>query len=222
MLPGATSELLRRLVEDPMSSDAAELSAELRDVVPHEYFAYAQLSTITSRLARLVNVSFPSACLEQWGFSSASGECLVVREWLESRAPVALVGYDSLLFDAQLDSTGLGGLAFCFGSVCPDGLCAGASALRWITPFLYARLSRQFWIPHQTEDGRALTPREVQVVKWMYCGKTNEEIATLLGKSVHTVKNQVQSILLKLSATNRTQAVVRAVEAGWVSTGELF
>jgi LuxR family quorum-sensing system transcriptional regulator SolR len=53
----------------------------------------------------------------------------------------------------------------------------------------------------------------------VYHGKTNEEIGEILGISVFTVKNHIQRILLKLNATNRVQAVLRALEAGLIQHG---
>lgn len=59
-----------------------------------------------------------------------------------------------------------------------------------------------------------LSGREREVLHWMREGKTNPEIALILGLSFKTVKNQVQSILVKLRVSNRAQAVARAIAAG--------
>ena len=52
-----------------------------------------------------------------------------------------------------------------------------------------------------------LTARENQVVREIRSGRTNREIARLLGISLSTVNRHVESILKKLSARNRAQAV---------------
>jgi DNA-binding CsgD family transcriptional regulator len=59
-----------------------------------------------------------------------------------------------------------------------------------------------------------LTPRQVEVLRWLCQGKTNDEIAAILGISVFTVKNHVQRILVQLDASNRVQAASRASSAG--------
>lgn len=59
-----------------------------------------------------------------------------------------------------------------------------------------------------------LSGREREVLHWMREGKTNPEIALILGLSFKTVKNQVQSILVKLRVSNRAQAVAKAIAAG--------
>lgn len=52
-----------------------------------------------------------------------------------------------------------------------------------------------------------LTPREHEVLIWMREGKRNAEISNILGCSVRTVDNHVQSILRKTGAETRTGAV---------------
>lgn len=56
-----------------------------------------------------------------------------------------------------------------------------------------------------------LTPREVEILKWLYHGKSNVEIGIILAISPLTVKNHVQKILRKLDVLNRTQAIGKAL-----------
>lgn len=53
-----------------------------------------------------------------------------------------------------------------------------------------------------------LTPREQEVADWMCQGKSNEEIAIILGISVHTVKNHLDKVFRKLGVENRHAAAV--------------
>ena len=59
-----------------------------------------------------------------------------------------------------------------------------------------------------------LTPRELDVLRALAEGLPNKLIARELGISEHTVKYHVNSILGKLGASSRTDAVVRATRAG--------
>ena len=59
-----------------------------------------------------------------------------------------------------------------------------------------------------------LTPREVEVLGHLAAGASNKAIARLLGISVHTVKFHVGSLLDKLDATGRTDAVAHAARLG--------
>ena len=55
-----------------------------------------------------------------------------------------------------------------------------------------------------------LTKREKEILDWIAQGKTNVEIALILGISRSTVKIHVEHIFEKLDVTNRTAAAVRA------------
>ena len=59
-----------------------------------------------------------------------------------------------------------------------------------------------------------LTPRERDVLALMAEGASNKSIARQLGISVHTAKFHVGSILDKLDATGRTDAVAHAARRG--------
>ena len=57
-----------------------------------------------------------------------------------------------------------------------------------------------------------LTPRVAETLLWLAQGKTNGEIATILGNSESTVKKHVLEIFDKLSVETRTAASLRALE----------
>jgi len=60
----------------------------------------------------------------------------------------------------------------------------------------------------------SLTERERQVLEQVARGRTNSEIATSLGISLKTVRNNVSNIFTKLEVSGRAQAVVKARDAG--------
>jgi DNA-binding NarL/FixJ family response regulator len=62
-----------------------------------------------------------------------------------------------------------------------------------------------------------ITPRELEVLELLTEGLPNKAIATRLGISDQTVKFHVSSICGKLGATNRTDAVRRAIRRGLVT-----
>jgi DNA-binding NarL/FixJ family response regulator len=59
-----------------------------------------------------------------------------------------------------------------------------------------------------------LTPRELEVLRLLVLGQTNQEIARNLLISTSTVKRHIRHISIKLGACDRVQAAVRAVELG--------
>jgi len=62
-----------------------------------------------------------------------------------------------------------------------------------------------------------VTPREREILTYMAQGYLNKQIAFALKISEQTVKNHVTSILRKLNANARTQAVVEAIKQGLVT-----
>lgn len=61
-----------------------------------------------------------------------------------------------------------------------------------------------------------LTSRETEILGLMAGGLNNREIAEALGPSEGTIKNHVSSILSKLGVRDRTRAVLRGLELGYI------
>lgn len=64
------------------------------------------------------------------------------------------------------------------------------------------------------DSDAGLTPREIEVLALLAEGASNKVIASRLGISVHTAKFHVGSLLDKLDATGRTDAIAHAVRLG--------
>jgi transcriptional regulator EpsA len=106
---------------------------------------------------------------------------------------------------------------FCFSKMV-GGLGEGAtSTLELLLPYLYAAWVRANCDVHRQEGltplsaKEILTAREVEILTWVEQGKSNNEIAQILGISPLTVKNHIQKILRKLNVQNRAQAVARGM-----------
>jgi DNA-binding NarL/FixJ family response regulator len=61
-----------------------------------------------------------------------------------------------------------------------------------------------------------LTPRELDILRLIAAGESNQEIARHLDIGVQTVKNHVRTVMHKLGAPNRVRAVTYAVRQGWI------
>jgi DNA-binding NarL/FixJ family response regulator len=61
-----------------------------------------------------------------------------------------------------------------------------------------------------------LTPRETEILQRMADGLSQDEIATILGISRHTLRTHVQNILTKLRVRSRLEALAEAVRYGRV------
>jgi len=68
-----------------------------------------------------------------------------------------------------------------------------------------------------TDETGGLSPREQEVLALLAEGLANKEIAARLGLSAHTAKFHVESILRKLGAANRAEAVKEGIRRGIVS-----
>ena len=64
------------------------------------------------------------------------------------------------------------------------------------------------------QENSALTPREREVLRLVAVGHANKQIANELSVSERTVKFHVSSILAKLGARNRTEAIATARARG--------
>ena len=69
--------------------------------------------------------------------------------------------------------------------------------------------------------GESLTERETGVLYELAHGRTNREIAEILGVSEETIKTHVANILGKLQLGHRTQAVIYALKRGLLSLDEI-
>ena len=70
---------------------------------------------------------------------------------------------------------------------------------------------------HFTEQQpHPLTDREKEVLKWAGMGKTSDDTAAILHVSSKTVEAHIRSAMVKLGATNKTQATVQAVYRGLI------
>jgi DNA-binding NarL/FixJ family response regulator len=83
-----------------------------------------------------------------------------------------------------------------------------------LQPVVASQLPRHVSSRAQAQPWSQLTPRELEVLELLAKGMTNKEIAAELVITVRTVKFHVSSILRKLEARNRTEAVRTAAELG--------
>jgi len=68
--------------------------------------------------------------------------------------------------------------------------------------------------PDQLTPPSDLTERELDVLRYLAQGRSNQEIADALDISLYTVRSHVRNILSKLHLANRTQAALYALDSG--------
>ena len=79
----------------------------------------------------------------------------------------------------------------------------------WPDPALGFKVLDSDGLPLQ---GARLTDRERDVLSWIARGKTTRAVAAILDISTETVESHVRASMVKLGASNRTAAAVRAVQ----------
>jgi DNA-binding NarL/FixJ family response regulator len=109
-----------------------------------------------------------------------------------------------------------------------DDIAQIARAIRVVASgdgLLFPEAIRRLAASHARPPGNAhgpiaLTKRETEVLRLVAEGLSNQAIATRLYLSLETVKTHVGSVLTKLGARNRTEAVIMAYESGFVRPGD--
>lgn len=76
----------------------------------------------------------------------------------------------------------------------------------------YCSLSQQ--MTEKTNDNKALSYKEIEVLKWWAAGKTADEIAFILNCRKPTIKFHVKNIYIKLNANSKILAVTKAIRLG--------
>lgn len=66
------------------------------------------------------------------------------------------------------------------------------------------------------EQPETLSSKEIEILRLVAAGYSNKEISEAMFKSTGTVKNQVSAIMAKMGVRDRTRAVLKALELGWL------
>lgn len=116
-----------------------------------------------------------------------------------------------------LASLASGADAYCLKSTNPHSLPIAIHAAAMGSTYLDPQIAHLVLgrvTAFEGDDGPKFSPRELAVLKLIADGLSNREIAEQLHTSVATVKVNVQEVLAKLSASDRTQAAVKALRRG--------
>ena len=143
---------------------------------------------------------------------------------LSEEAPVAIVLLvDDANAERDLDALRNGVRAVLPRNMSTAGIVAAIEAvgvgLTVLLPEGLDNLLRESTVSHRAVSPplvEALTPREIEVLGMMVEGWGNKEISTRLGISEHTVKFHVASIMGKLNASSRTEAVTSGIRHGLI------
>lgn len=211
---------------------------KLRELLPHEGFAFGRLSMRNSLLYQYVNLGFPADYLNMSSNPQGNIECPILKRWTNYQRPLyydqrqspripsahklrlqAFIdhGIRNLAVHGVVDPTRATATCYTFSRLEKTWDARSAVLVRMITPHLHIvldpRNANQPAIPAETPRKR-LSRREQDVLRWLSHGRSNTEIGMLLDISPSTVNAHIQSIIHKLDATNRVHAVALALRTG--------
>ena len=124
--------------------------------------------------------------------------------------------------DYVYDALRAGASGFLLKRTPPDDIIAAIRTVARSESLLFPEAIRSLALAHAGSrtptglDEYQLTDREQEVLRLMARGLSNAEIAGELILGLQTVKTHVANVLAKLNARDRTQAVIRAYESGFV------
>lgn len=144
----------------------------------------------------------------------------VIKQVNEAGLPLRVLGlssYDDREFISQLLSNGASG--YLLKDEVPQqiveairGVARGETG--WVSRRVAAKLSQI--LQKEKEGGSDLTPRELDVLRYVVQGKTNGEIGVSLGISEKTIEKHLDTIFRKLGVASRVQAAVLAIRENLV------
>ena len=145
--------------------------------------------------------------------------CRVVRERWPELHVLILTGHDNDVLVRTLHRMGVEG--YLLKSAGPQDL---VDAIRSVARGLSAYGEQPARALDQVEEYAAIYPtrKELEVLHALAEGKRNRQIADELHLSVNTVEFHLRNIFIKLGASSRGDAVLRAQRRGWLDTHDLL
>lgn len=139
----------------------------------------------------------------------------VARKLQESKSPVrvlALSTYDNRQFILGLLASGAAG--YLIKEEVPETIIEAVRGVArgeqgWVSRQVAAKMT--VWMQMDSTKETELTEREVEVLRLVVAGKTNQEIGFALGISPRTVEKHVDSLYTKMGVNSRVEAAVSAV-----------
>ena len=214
----------------------------LQSIFPHGAMvaALVRVDRAGACVHKLLSRNFPAEVLELAVSPTGDVRCSAFSRWIRDNKPQLLDAQQAAggcrsdliraIQQSDLENIAAHGLRDFNGSMVsyfsfsriPEPLGADhAQLLQMIVPHMHLAFvrsvakARRFTTPMRAASA-LISIREKEVLEWLRFGKTNGEIAQILGVSHHTVKNTVSTILAKLGVSNRTRAVAKAGQAGLV------
>ncbi len=130
---------------------------------------------------------------------------------------LALSAYDDPVYIRELLESGAAG--YLVKEEAPETIVEAVRGVAhgeqgWVSRRIAAQMVS--WVRGDEAERSQLTPREVDVLRLVVDGNTNQSVATTLGISEKTVEKYMDAIFTKLNVSSRVEAAVLAVRIGLV------
>jgi DNA-binding NarL/FixJ family response regulator len=143
----------------------------------------------------------------------------VARQLKEQRSGarvLALSAYDDAQYIRGLLSSGAAG--YLTKDEAPESILEAIHGVwrgqeGWLSRRIAARMT--MWTRGEKQDRYGLTDRELEVLKTIVDGNTNQEAGLTLGISDKTIEKHLESVYAKLGVSSRVEAAVLAVREGF-------
>lgn len=230
------------IVECTNVQTAAEFSrvmeGSFRKVLPHDAMlcGIGGISPQGNHIRKILNFNYPLEYFEPLRDSDGRLDSPLMKRWRETQQPqlfqsgrddhefpedwVRLFNkYDlrNTLAHGVLDVGGVFSSFFIFSRMPGEIGQDHAFLMKLMTPHLHFALARVLSTVDEYQgklckSKKALSERQREILLWLHEGKTNWEIAKILGLSELNVKYHIDQIFLKLEVRNRAQAVAKGRE----------
>lgn len=130
---------------------------------------------------------------------------------------LALSAYDDGVYIREL--LALGAAGYLIKEEAPETIVEAVRGVAygeqgWVSRRIAAQMVS--WVRGDEREGLKLTSREMEVLRHVVSGKTNQNIAVELGISEKTIEKYMEAIFAKLNVASRVEAAVYAVREGLV------
>jgi DNA-binding NarL/FixJ family response regulator len=144
----------------------------------------------------------------------------LTRAMKEKNSDIQIIILSSFCEDEEvMAAIDAGALSYLMKDSPPAKLVEAIMAAHAGEPVLHPRIAKKLMqkVTSPKITIESLTIKEKEVLTLLTQGKSNKEIAGVLAVSETTVKTHVRNVLRKLAVNDRTQAVIKAIEAKLVN-----
>jgi transcriptional regulator EpsA len=239
--------IMRVLVDCTQVRTAADFKSVMqgafRAVIPHEMMlcGIGGISRQGNHIRKILNVDYPLAYFEPLRDQDGRLDSPLMKRWRETQEPqlfqsgrddhaypadwVSLFNQHDLrntLAHGVLDVGGVFSSFFIFSRIPGDVGAHHAFLMKLMTPHLHFALGRVLTTVAEYQGAlgkskKALSERQREILHWLNEGKTNWEIAKILGLTELNVKYHIDQIFLKLEVRSRAHAVAKGRELALLS-----